>query len=80
MTTLILTLAVYTFITFVGASVGAFIGNVGELKLVTILLVSILWIALVAALKIRHCSCRISILEQHTMLDKNSLSFMYKIS
>jgi len=43
----------YTFITFVGASVGPFVANTGEFKLVTIILASILCIALVTALKIK---------------------------
>ena len=44
----------YTFITFVGASVGPFVANAGEFKLVTILLVSILCIALGTALTIKN--------------------------
>ncbi|MDF2564917.1 MAG: major facilitator transporter [Massilibacillus sp.] len=43
----------YTFITFVGASVGPLVANVGEFKLVAILLVSILCIALGSILNIR---------------------------
>jgi predicted Na+-dependent transporter len=43
----------YTFITFVGASIGPLIANAGEFKLVTAILVSILCIALGTALKIK---------------------------
>lgn len=52
----------YTFITFVGASVGPFIANAGEFKLVIIVLVSILCIALVTALKIEDTKLQL----QHT--------------
>jgi predicted MFS family arabinose efflux permease len=44
----------YTFITFVGASVGPLIVSIGEFRVVAMLLVSILCIALVATLNIRE--------------------------
>lgn len=44
----------YTFITFVGASVGPIVANVGEFNFVTMLLVSILCIALWSTLNIKN--------------------------